>query len=864
MEVSRVRPLRGPNLWSRSTCLEAIVSLSDGELTARRIPGFERGLLVRFPALGPLQPLESEGPLSLAHVLARVALKLQVQAGCPVSFWRVTPTIENGVFQVVVQYTVEQVGVYAFEQAQALCTAVLDERPFDADAVLAELRRIDEQLRLGPSTGSIVRAALDRDIPARRLNEGSLVQLGWGCRQRRILAAETDTTSAIAESIAQDKDLTKILLEAVGVPVPPGRPVKDADDAWAAAEEIGVPVVVKPRYGNQGKGVIVNLKTREEVVAAFANSQAFKAEIMVEKHALGRDFRLLVVCGKLVAAARRDPPKVTGDGKLTVRELVDIVNADPRRGDGHATSLTKIRFDDIAVAELARQGLTAESVPAAGLEVLLRGNGNLSTGGTATDVTDEVHPDTAFRACEAAGVIGLDICGVDVVADRIDQPLEAQGAVVVEVNAAPGLRMHLDPSEGTPRPVGEAIVDSMFEPKHHGRIPLVAVTGTNGKTTTTRLVAHFLATEGRCVGMTCSDGIYVGGRKLDSGDCSGPRSARSVLLNPRVEAAVFETARGGILREGLGWDRCDVAVVTNIGTGDHLGLKFITTVEDLAVVKRVIVQNVTPAGYAVLNAADPLASARADVCPGGVIFFAHDAAQPVLAAHRAKGCRVVFVEGAAIVAAQGDFERRIPLADIPLTQNGRIRFQVENAMAAVGAGWALNLDWEIISRGLATFVSDAATTPGRFNMFDYRGATVIADYGHNPDAVQALVHAVEALPSKKRVVVISGAGDRRDVDIRRQTEILGDAFDVAVLFQDACQRGRPDGEVLALLRQGLVNARRTRDVIEVHGEFLAIDNGLERLEPGDLALVLVDQVEEALAHIAKRCAEANAAIKAAG
>ncbi len=860
MEVSRVRPLRGPNLWSRSTCLEAIVSLTDGELAARRIPGFERGLLHRFPELGPLQPLESEGPLSLAHVLARVALKLQVQAGCPVSFWRVTPTIENGVFQVVVQYTVEQVGVYAFEQAQALCFAALEHKPFDAAAVLAELKRIDEHLRLGPSTGSIVRAALDRDIPARRLNEGSLVQLGWGCRQRRILAAETDTTSAIAESIAQDKDLTKILLEAVGVPVPQGRPVTNAEDAWAAAEEIGVPVVVKPRFGNQGKGVIVNLRTREEVMAAFVNSQAFKAEIMVEKHAQGRDFRLLVVNGTLVAAARRDPPKVVGDGTRTVRELVEIVNADPRRGDGHATSLTKIRIDDIGQAELTRQGLTAESIPPAGVEVLLRGNGNLSTGGSATDVTDLVHPDTAFRACEAAGVIGLDICGVDVVADRIDLPLEAQGGVVVEVNAAPGLRMHLDPSEGKPRPVGEAIVDSMFEPKHHGRIPLVAVTGTNGKTTTTRLVSHFLATEGRVVGMTCSDGIYVGGRKLESGDCSGPRSARSVLLNPRVEAAVFETARGGILREGLGWDRCDVAVVTNIGTGDHLGLKFITTVEDLAVVKRVIVQNVTPSGYAVLNAADPLASARADVCPGGVIFFAHDPANPVLAAHRAKGNRVIFVEAEQIVAVQGDQERRVALADIPLTQDGRIRFQVENAMAAVGAGWALNLEWDVICKGLATFVSDAATTPGRFNMFDYRGATVIADYGHNPDAIQALVHAVEALPAGKRVVVISGAGDRRDVDIRRQTEILGDAFDEAVLFQDACQRGRPDGEVLALLRQGLANARRTRDVAELHGEFLAIDNGLARLQPGDLALILVDQVEAALEYIGKCCAEANAKV----
>lgn len=851
MEVSRVRPLRGPNLWSRSMCLEAIVSLSETELTTQHPAGFGPGLMAYFPEIASLQATEGQEPFHLAHVLARLAFELQVQAGCLVSFWRVVPTLEHGVFLIVVEYTVEQVGFYAFEQAQALTQG----QPFDVSAVLAQLRTIDEDIRLGPSTASIVQAAIDRDIPFRRLNDGSLVQLGWGCRQRRILAAETDTTSAIAESIAQDKDLAKILLGAVGVPVPAGRPAKDAEDAWAVAQEIGVPVVVKPRYGNQGKGVIVNLTTREEVMAAFINAQAFKSEIMVEKFVHGRDFRLLVVNGKLVAAARRDPPKVMGDGTHDIRLLVDTVNADPRRGDGHASSLTKIRMDDIALSELARQGFTPDSIPPLGVEVLLRGNGNLSTGGTATDVTDEVHPDTAFRACEAAGVIGLDICGVDVVVERIDLPLEAQSGVVVEVNAAPGLRMHLDPSEGQPRPVGEAIVDSLFERKHHGRIPLIAITGTNGKTTTTRLIAHLMATDGRCVGMTCSDGIYVGGRRLESGDCSGPNSARSVLLNPRVEVAVFETARGGILREGLGWDRCDVAVVTNIGTGDHLGLKFITTVEDLAVVKRVIVQNVTPSGYAVLNAADPLASARADVCPGGVIFFAHEATQPILAAHRAKGGRVIYVEDAVIVTAQGDDEQRVALSEIPLTQNGLIRFQVENVMAAVGAGWALGLDWGGIRRALATFVNDVATTPGRFNLFDYQGATVIADYGHNPDAIQALVQAVEVLPARTRIVVISGAGDRRDIDIRRQTEILGDVFDVAILFQDACQRGRSDGEVLTLLRQGLANACRTRDVIELHGEFTAIEACLTRMNPGDLALILVDQVEEALKYITERCNE---------
>ncbi|HND25707.1 MAG TPA: Mur ligase family protein, partial [Rhodocyclaceae bacterium] len=481
---------------------------------------------------------------------------------------------------------------------------------------------------------------------------------------------------------------------------------------------------------------------------------------------------------------------------------------------------------------------------------------NLSTGGTATDVTDDVHPEVAERAIAAAKNIGLDICGVDVVCDSVLEPLEAQSGGIVECNAAPGLRMHLQPSYGKGRPVGEAIVGNMFAPGENGRIPVVAVAGTNGKTTTVRLTAHLLGVTGKRVGMTNSDGVYVGARRIDTGDCSGPRSARNILMHPDVDAAVFETARGGVLREGLAFDRCDVAVVTNIGMGDHLGLSYISTVEDLAVVKRVIVQNVAPHGTAVLNAADPMVVRMASACPGSVLFFAADEHNPVLATHRVQGHRVVFVDEDAIVAAQKDREFRIPLAQIPLTRNGTISFQVENAMASIAAAWALGIDPETIRAGVATFVNDAATAPGRFNVFDYKGATVIADYGHNPDAILALVQAVESIPAKRRSVVISGAGDRRDEDLRRQTQILGDIFDEVVLYQDLCQRGRADGEVLALLREGLTQAKRATEVLEIRGEFLAIDTAFAKLQPGDLCLVLVDQVEEALEHIARRIAEA--------
>jgi len=854
MDVSRIRALRGPNLWSRHTAIEAIVSCSEAERDIAKLSEFETRLRTLFPEIALLQLAGHSEAVPLAHVLELAALGLQAQAGCPVTFSRTTNTLESGVYQVVVEYSEEAVGRKAFDLAEQLCTAALHNHSFDLAAALAELRELDEDERLGPSTGAIVQAAAARGIPYRRLTRGSLVQFGWGSKQRRIQAAETDLSSAIAESIAQDKDLTKKLLEAAGVPVPNGRPVSSADDAWAALCEIAAPVVVKPLDGNQGKGVTVNIVNREDLNRAYAAATEISSEVLVERFLPGCDFRLLVVGDKLIAAARREPPQVTGDGVHTVRELVEQVNSDPRRGEGHATSLTKIRFDDIALASLATQGLRADSVPVKGARVLLRNNANLSTGGTATDVTEDVHPDMAASAIAAAQMIGLDVCGVDVVCDSVLQSLQEQGGGVVEVNAAPGLRMHLQPSFGKGRAVGDAIISMMFARGENGRIPLITVAGTNGKTTTVRLISHLLTCQGLRVGMTNSDGVYIQGKRIDTGDCSGPKSARNVLLHPDVDAAVLETARGGVLREGLAFDYCDVAVVTNIGMGDHLGLSYISTVEDLAVVKRVVVQNVAPHGTAVLNATDPMCVKMADACPGSVTFFAPDRHHPVIATRAAQGQRVVYVADGHIVAAQNAEENRIPLAAIPITRNGTIGFQIENAMAVVAAAWALKIDWATIRTGLASFVNDAETAPGRFNFFDYRGASVIADYGHNPDAILALVPAIESIPAKKRVVVISGAGDRRDEDIIRQTEILGDVFDEIILYQDQCQRGRKEGEVLALLRKGLANAKRAKHIEEITGEFLATDTALARLQAGDLCLILIDQVDEALAHIAQRIA----------
>jgi cyanophycin synthetase len=821
------------------------------------IPGFEARLRDLLPemfsgvqwAAADLGGATAESA-TLAHVLERVSMVLQKRARVPVSFSKTASASEAGVFKVIVEYREEDVARAAVEAAVQIIDAVLAERSFDVHATVKQLRSQDEDLRLGPSTGAIVRAAEARGIPTRRLNSGSLVQLGWGSRQRRILATETDRTSAIGESIAQDKELTKLLLRSVGVPVPAGGPVKDADEAWDMAQEIGVPVVLKPQHGNQGRGVAVNLTTREQVLAAFEAARAEGSSVLVERFAQGADHRLLVVGDRMIAAARRDPPRVQGDGKSTVAELVAVVNSDPLRGDDHSTSLSKMRLDAIGLAVLASQGFTPDSIPAAGTQVFLRQNGNLSTGGSATDVTDRVHPEVAARVVDAARVVGLDVAGVDVICRDISRPLGEQGGIVVEVNAAPGLRMHLDPSVGKPRPVGEAIVSTMFPPGENGRIPVVAVAGTNGKTTTVRMVGHILKAFGRHVGMACTDGIYIDDRRIDTDDCSGPRSARAVLFNPRVDAAVLETARGGILREGLGFDMCDVAIVTNIGEGDHLGMAGIETTEQLAEVKRTIVENVAPTGAAVLNAEDSMTVAMAPYCPGSVIFFARDAQHPLIVAHRARGGRAVIVRSETVVLAEGNREQPVTsLGAVPLTRDGKIGFQVDNVLAATAAGWSVGVPCEVMRAALATFTSDTRSTPGRFNVLDYEEATIVVDYGHNADALVALIDAISRMPHDRRLVVYTAAGDRRDVDIIRQAEIIGNGFDHVIIYEDKCTRGRPDGEVVSLMHRGLARSTRAAEIIETRGEFHAIETGLRMLLPGDLILVQVDQVDPSLAFI---------------
>lgn len=850
MKLLSVRALRGPNLWSDATAIQADIAIDPtrADVLVERAISAVPGLIIDAGGAPAVR---------VAQALGATARQLQLDAGNQVEILRVQGFASKADARLVLSYREheESAGRRALEIAFELLVNG-DSQQNWAESV-RELRSLAQSERLGPSTGSIVAAARRRGIYAKRIAEdSSLIQLGQGARQRRIWAAETDRTGAIAEAIAQNKDLTKNLLEKVGVPVPKGRIPKSAEQAWEVAQQIGCPVVVKPLKGNQGKRVSVGLTTREEVMSAFELARlGGRSEVVVERQIFGDDYRLLVIGGKLVAAARREVPQVTGDGKSRIRELVAVTNEDPRRGDDHSTSLSKMVLDDIASEVLGSQGLDFDSVPKAGQNVILRRNANLSTGGSAVDVTDLVHPDVAARAIEAARMVGLDIAGIDLVATRIDRPLAETGGAFVEVNAAPGLRMHLDPSEGQGRDVGEAIIESMFTPGETARIPVLAVTGTNGKTTTVRCIAHIMKGLGHTVGVTCTDGIYVDGQRLDTGDCSGPKSARLVLSHPLVDAAVLETARGGILREGLGFDQCDVAVVTNIAEGDHLGMSGIETAQQLASVKETIVRAVAPTGAAVLNATDPLCVEMARRCPGGVVYFARQFDHPVLVAHRAAGGRFASVADGWLVVGQGErLDRVIPVDAIPLTHGGRVGFEVDNVLAATAACWSVGVPKELISSRLGNFRGDVGTVPGRFNVITHGRSTIILDYGHNASALIALVEAISALPHQSRSIVYTPAGDRRDIDIFEQAAIIGNEFDRVYIYEDKCLRGRADGEVIRLMRQGLAATRRVRQVIEARGEFAAIQTALDGLRPGDLLLCQVDQVEEALEFVQRSLA----------
>ncbi len=756
MEFLKIISLRGPNIWTYRPVLEAWVDIGYLEdYPSNTLPGFNDRLKAWLPTLvehrcsygergGFLRRLE-EGTWP-GHILEHVTLELQNLAGMPGGFGRARETSTRGVYKVVVRAWHEEITRLSLHKARDLLLAAINDTPFDVAGAIAELHDMADRLLLGPSTACIVDAATDksRGIPALRLNEGNLVQLGYGSRQRRIWTAESDRTSAIGAGIARDKDLTKQLLQACGVPVPEGAFVRNAAEAWEEAESIGVPVVVKPYDGNHGRGVFTNLFTREQVETAYAAALNEGSGVLVERFIEGGEHRLLVVNGKLVAANRGEEAWITGDGRSTVAQLVDAqLNSDPRRGEEEEFPLNVIHLDSgtIARLELERQGFTPDSVPPQGKRVLILRNGNM-----AFDVTDEVHPDVAAAAILASQVVGLDIAGVDMVTTDVSQPLQATRGAIVEVNAGPGLLMHLKPAVGEPRPVGQAIVNSLFDTKDDGRIPVVGITGTNGKTVVAHLLAWMLQLSGKRTGLASSDGLCFDKRLVETGDRANWQAARKLLMNRQIEAAVIENDSGVILGSGLAYDRCLVGVVTNIDGGDHLGDFDINSAADMYKVMRTQMDVVLPHGVGVLNSRDPIVASMAELCDGEVIFFGVEETSPILAEHRARGKRIVFVRNGQIMLAKGREEiDLISLAAVPLTASGRIGFQVENVLAAVGAAWGLGLWPDIMRAALESFNAERNALAGRFSLFERHGVQVVIDQARNETAHESAEQALAQL-----------------------------------------------------------------------------------------------------------------------
>lgn len=849
--IRQVRALRGPNLHAHMPVLQITLEIGSYEdRPSDTFPGLADRLCTWLPGLGEHQcSVGKRGGFIerlrrgtyLPHIVEHICIELQNRMGFNVSFGRARGTGEVGVYTVIVAYKEEVPARESFFSAIRIALAAMHDQPFDVTSEIERLTSLADEYRYGPSTQAIVSAARKKGIPITRLGEKrGLVQLGYGVYQKRIAASETSHTSAIAVSICQEKPLTNRLLRSVGVPVPEGQSVYSADEAWEVARTLGLPVVIKPDAGNQGKGVSTNLRAEDAIKRAYEIAARF-GDVLVERYVIGDDHRLLIVDGKMVAAARREPATVIGDGEHTISELVETANRDPRRRPGHSSILTRITIDDSTQLALAEQGLACSSIPQPGQKVRLRTNCNLSTGGTATDVTDMVHPANIRVAELAAQFLGLDVAGIDILCSDISRPLHEQGGAIVEVNAAPGLRMHLHPAAGLARDVGAPIVEMLYPDKSPSRIPIIAITGTNGKTTVTRLLSHMYETAHWTVGMTLTEGTFINGEKVLSGDCSGPKSAQAVLLHPHVEVAVLETARGGILREGLAFDYCQVGVVTNLSE-DHLGISGINSLDDLAKVKQVVVEAVHSEGVAVLNAEDPRVAEMAAATNARVIYFSTNPRNPVIQAHLAEGHQAVLVEDNSIVLATGN-ERvdLVELTRVHFTFDGKVRFQVQNAIAATAAAWAGNLNPAIIVRALTTFRTDSATLPARFNVQDIHGVEVILDYGHNPAALVALGEAIEVFGSRRTVMVIGLPGDRRDRDIQASIRATRNYVDAYVFHDHLDRRERTPGEIPLLMEQALEpNVARFKTSTQER----AIELAWSQLRPGDRLVVIVDKVED--------------------
>jgi cyanophycin synthetase len=863
MKILEIKVMKGPNYWSvkRNKLIVMLLDLEDMEQKPTNlIPGFRERIESMFPRMiehrcsigergGFFQRIEKG--TWMGHVIEHIALEMQTQAGMFCGFGRTRGATKEGVYHVVFNYEEEDAGKFAARAAVQVAEALISGEAYDLEKDIQELRVIRENVRLGPSTGSLVQEAVNRNIPWIRLNKHSLVQLGYGVNQRRIQATIASTTSHISVEIACNKEDTKNLLEAAEVPVPKGRLVRSLEELKNAIDVVKYPMVLKPLSGNHGRGATTNIMDWDSAVLAFDIAREHGKVIICEKFITGYDFRVLVINHKFIAAAYRTPACVKGDGKSSIKELVDKVNADPRRGYGHEKVLTQIKIDAVTNKILEDLNYTLDTVIAKDETLYLKPTANLSTGGTSTDVTDIVHPNNIFLAERISRIIGLDICGIDIMAHDLSTPLEENGGAVLEVNAAPGFRMHIEPAEGLARNVAEPVIDMLYPPGSSSRIPIIGITGTNGKTTTTRLMAHIVKNMGIKVGFTTSDGVYIQNQMMMKGDCTGPVSAEFVLKDPTVEYAVLECARGGIVRAGLGFHRCDIGIVTNISE-DHLGLGGIDTLEQLARAKAVVVKSVMPSGYAILNADDDYVYGMRKELECKVALFSMNVNSNRLNDHlKNNGIGACYDESNdTVYICKGSWKIKVDKAhSIPLTQGGRALFNTMNIMPAVLAAYLQGFPVEDIRAALQSFIPSSAQTPGRMNLFKFKNFDLLADYAHNPAGFLVLKAYVDKVDATHKVGIISGTGDRRDDDIRELGKIAASTFDEIIIRQDKHLRGRTEHEIIGLLTEGI---KSVNDKVPIHiivKEKEAIDYAVKNAQKGSFIAICSDVVPLALEQI---------------
>ncbi len=866
MNILEIRTLRGPNYWSGYWKKLIIMRLDIGDYEQKpsnEIEGFYERMNELLPTLikhgcsygedgGFLKRVE-EGTWA-GHIIEHFALEMQTLAGMDVGYGRTRETSVKGVYNVVFAYHEEEVGRFAARAAVRLFLDLAEGKSLDElreiiKKEVQEMRETREDVRFGPSTGSLVEEADSRDIPFIRLNDQSLVQLGFGVHQKRIQATTTSQTNMISVDIAGNKDATKKLLGEMGVPVPKGYKIREEEELEKTIERVGYPVVIKPLDGNHGKGATVGILDLEHAKIAFEKAKEYSRWIIVEKQLIGNDFRALVVNNQLIAVAERVPAHVVGDGKLTIEELIDKTNEDPRRGYGHENVLTEITIDQQTERLIAAKDYTLETVLEKDELLYLKTTANISTGGTAIDRTDEVHPQNIFLFERIAKIIGLDVAGVDIIAPNVAEPLEENGGGIIEVNAAPGFRMHLAPSEGIGRNVAEYVIDMLFPPGCPSRIPIFSITGTNGKTTTTRLIAHILRGSGKTVGFTTTDGTYIQNQQIVTGDNTGPVSAQLVLKDPTVEVAVLETARGGIIRAGLGFDHCDIGVVLNVAA-DHLGLKDVNTLEDLARVKSVVPRSVNKKGYAVLNAEDENVYQMKELVDGHLVYFSMDENHPNIERQARRGRVSCVYENGYVTILKGKWKVRIEKAiNVPLTYGGRAEFMIQNVLAATLACFVHGVSMEDIRSGLRTFNAGTAQTPGRLNFIEIGDTTVLMDYAHNPAGLMGLRNFVLKLPNKHRTCVINGTGDRRDDDIRELGKIAADTFERIIIRRGNFLRGREPDELVTLLQEGIAQSENKPQVRLIPDGREAIHHAIKSARKGELVVTLADLVPDDIGYV---------------